>query len=240
MVQQLHLIDIDCGNSDQFTGEDSYSKFRRNLENKPEDWVWRSKPVQYSLNSQLYRAPEWDTIDWNNSVILFGDSMSYGVGVNDTDVITYRLSQQLSMPVINLSQSGVGIHFFLANSIILKEAGINPKAVIYLWPDRIRQTEFVSDKKILSYGPWNLDKSWMNAIAIRNKHGYHYNKYLMRTLRLLWECPIVEATWYEELADMNCSLLPFKDTARDGTHPGPITHELSANIIFETLSKQLR
>jgi hypothetical protein len=238
MVQQLHLIELDCGNGPQFTGEDSLTKYNRNLEQQPADWLWRTKPVHYTLNSQLYRAPEWKDCDWDNSIVVFGDSMVYGVGVDDSETITHYISQQTNTPVINLGQTGTGLDFFLANTIILKEHKIKPKAVVYCWPDRVRQTEFLSDSKILSYGPWNLDTSWMRALAIRNKHTFHRSKFMIRNMRLLWDCPIVEASWYEEMSMLTHSdNLPFLDTARDGTHPGPKTLELSASIISQRLPK---
>ena len=64
----MKLLELDCRAGAEWSCSDTASKYQRNLESQPADWLWRTKPVHYNLNSQKYRAPEWDTVDWNNSI----------------------------------------------------------------------------------------------------------------------------------------------------------------------------
>jgi hypothetical protein len=236
----MKLLELDCRAGAEWSCSDTASKYQRNLELQPADWLWRTKPVHYNLNSQKYRAPEWDTVDWNNSIVFFGDSMVYGVGVDEEDTITHQLSLLTGLPVINLGQSETGLGFYWANAVILKEAKIKPKAVCYVWPDRIRQTEYLSDTKTLNYGPWNFDKSWMLPLATHNKHNYHWAKFMIRNLRLMWDCPIAEGQWYDSMSFTGAQLLPFNDYARDMEHTGPESHKLSASIFSSQLEGKVR
>ncbi len=229
------------GNSDNgafFSGKDTQSKFNANLEQQPADWVWRSKEVRYTLNTQQYRAPEWQHCRWSESILVFGCSMVYGVGVNDTETLPYYLSTLLGKPVTNLGMGGTGIAFHLANSVILREHNITPKAVVCVWPDRSRQTEFIEKLSVVHHGAWNVETSWLKNLILNDVHCRHNAEYLIRTMRLLWNCPIVEASWYEDMCNITGStLLKFHDLARDCAHPGPETQKIAANLIAEKLQQ---
>jgi hypothetical protein len=237
----LRLLETGNGNGSEFSGKDSYDRYIKNLNSQPESWVWRNKTVKYSLNRQKYRAPEWQDCDWSNSILILGCSMVYGVGVDDADTLGHNISKNLDVPVINLGQGGTGIAFMWANSIILREHNISPRAVVYVWPDRSRQTEFLSEHTTISHGPWNIEDSWMMPLAVHNKHNYHWAQYTIRNLRQLWSCPVIEASWYEDMIAISGGLhLPFEDFARDEAHPGPNTLGISANIISNKIIQHLR
>jgi len=229
------------GNTDNlldFSGKDSYTKYRINLQTQPLDWIWRTQPVSYTLNSQRYRSLEWQDCNWANSVLVFGCSMVYGVGVSDQDTLTSHLTNITGIPTINLGMGGAGLMFQLANSIILKEHNISPKAVVYVWPDRTRQTEFQTSNQVLHHGAWNLDNSWMKDLMINDTHNQHLSNYLIRNIRLLWNCPVIEASWYTNMCEFtNATKLDFKDYARDLAHPGPTTLKEAALAISINLSK---
>jgi hypothetical protein len=167
--------------------------------------------------------------------------MVYGVGVDDTDTLGHHISTALTTQVINLGQGGTGLGFIWSNSIILKEHNVNPKAIVYVWPDRSRQTEFVSEYETNSHGPWNIEDSWMMPLAVNDKHNYHWARYTIRSLRQLWNCPVIEASWYSDMSSISHSMhLPFEDFARDLSHPGPNTLVKSASIISNRLAQVIR
>lgn len=56
----------------------------------------------YTVNSQGYRCPEFDAIDWENSIIFFGCSHVFGIGLLDHETVANQLSLILNCPVINL------------------------------------------------------------------------------------------------------------------------------------------
>lgn len=230
------LLDGNTDNLLDFSGKDSYTKYCINLQTQPLDWIWRTAPVSYTLNSQRYRSPEWQDCDWSNSVLVFGCSMVYGVGVDDQDTLTSQLKHITGIPTINLGMGGTSLMFQLANSIILKEHSISPKAVVYVWPDRTRQTEFQHSNQVLHHGAWNLDNSWMKDLMINDTHNRYLSDYLIRNIRLLWNCPVIEASWYTDMCKFtNATKLDFKDYARDLAHPGPNTLKEAALAISKSL-----
>jgi hypothetical protein len=164
--------------------------------------------------------------------------MVYGVGVSDQDTLTSQLTNITGIPTINLGMSGAGLMFQLANSIILKEHNISPKAVVYVWPDQSRQTEFVNSNQVLHHGSWNLTSSWMKELMINETHNRCLSNYLIRNMRVLWDCHVVEASWYPDMCkSTSASKLNFIDYARDCAHPGPATLKEAALTISTNLSK---
>jgi hypothetical protein len=135
-----------------FGYSDSEELFKKNLKRMPEDWVWRNKQILYTHNSQGYRAPEWKDVDWNNSVLVFGCSFVYGVGIRREETCTKNLSDLLKMPVINLGCNGSSPLFQWVNSTILRsEYNVKPKAVIYYWPYSQRIAELRLGKDAINH-----------------------------------------------------------------------------------------
>ena len=52
--------------------------YKKDLITAPADWHYRTKEVRYDINSSDYRAPEWNSIDWKNSICVFGCSHVFG------------------------------------------------------------------------------------------------------------------------------------------------------------------
>lgn len=238
----FRLLETGDGNGPKFSGKDSHSRYLISLGSQPKDWIWRNRLVNYTLNSQQYRCPEWDQCDWQNSILIFGCSMVYGVGVDDSDTLSFHISKSLNLPVINLGQGGTGLGFAWTNSIILNEHNIRPRAVVYIWPDRSRQTEFLSEHSTVSHGSWNIENSWMMPLAIHDTHNYYWSQYTIRGIRQLWDCPVIEASWYADIAGLSGSLClpPILDYARDLAHPGLETLKMSSNIISSKLAQVIR
>ena len=90
------FLQIDSFISPDFCGTDDHATFERNLQLQPPDWQWRTKKIKYSVNSTGYRCPEWDQIDWSESILIFGCSQVFGIGVDDADTISDNLSRILS------------------------------------------------------------------------------------------------------------------------------------------------
>ena len=77
-----------------FNGYDSKELFEQHLKSQPDDWVYRYKTVNYTLNTHRYRAPEFDTIDWSKSVVIFGCSNVFGTSLDDNDTISRKLEKR--------------------------------------------------------------------------------------------------------------------------------------------------
>lgn len=125
-----------------FSGQDSSHLFQKNLEHQPKDWYYRTNAVEYTWNSNGYRAPEWDRVDWNHSHVVMGCSFVAGVGLTDMDTLPSRLSTELNEPVINLGYGGSGVATLAYNSLRLIDAGIRPLSVTLVIPNLSRLTFF--------------------------------------------------------------------------------------------------
>ena len=99
-----------------FLSVDECNDFRHNLAVQPADWHYRTQDVKYVMNQNYYRAPEWDTVDWQNSIVVFGCSHVFGEGLAENETLSHHLSKLTDRPVINLGQSGTGTMFSWHNS----------------------------------------------------------------------------------------------------------------------------
>jgi hypothetical protein len=218
----------------EFCGPDSKELFEYNLKKMPQDWLWRTKTVRYSLNSQNYRCQEFDEIDWQNSIIMFGCSYVFGCGIDDSDTMSHQLSLMLNRPVINLAQGATDQRFQWANTCRLWEAEIRkPYAVIYVWPGIHRFTEFKKNLATENWGSWNGSNydCPVTKLLVNEEHNFEMLDYLSTSVRSMWQCPVLEYYAYEfrpwtrgvikawSHVDVND---PARDYDKDGRfHPGP-------------------
>jgi hypothetical protein len=226
-----------------WVGTDTEERFQQNLKSQPLDWPWRNQTITYRLNSQNYRAPEWDTIDWSNSIVMFGCSQVFGVGVNEDQTLGHYLSQLLNKPVINLGIPGGSIMALWINTEKLLNYGINPLAVIYNWPSANRSVELIGNKKNRTAGPWIFDwpqprfgKEWL----LHPTHGFEYAKYAVMSAKRSWSCPQLHYCWDHDTAKfLGIPRMANKlDYARDCLHEGPATwKDYATKWYYELLPK---
>lgn len=199
-----------------------------------------------NLNSDHYRAPELDTVDWNNSIVAFGCSVCFGTGLKDNEVYTYLIQEILGIPVINMGSPATSMTFALLNQLTLHELGYKPKAVINMWTSPARQTYYVRGKPI-NLGPW-LNENPVGGLMEKLKQTYNnWNRHNSNTVNHAFiNQRVAEALWrdtthlqYTIFNDNDFSQsIPQLDTidnAEDGTHPGPETHIEWANLISKEL-----
>lgn len=143
-----------------FYGLDSSANYQLQLQKKPQDWYYRNNEVTYTLNSQGYRAPEWQDIDWENSIVFMGGSQLFGVGNTDADTIPNMVTILTGVPTVNLSLGGVGMQFHRQNSKMLIDNNIRPKKVFLIATPKYRFTWLkTKDEDTLSFenfGSWLL------------------------------------------------------------------------------------
>lgn len=239
---------IQPGSTGKFSGMDSEDDFKKNLLIQPADWHYRTKDVTYTVNSSGYRAPEWDTIDWANSVVIFGCSHVVGIGLAEDETIGYQLSKLLDRPVINLGVGGSGPMFSHQNSVLLHKNFPKPWAVVQIWsgPDRI--SEFESDRSSLLpshfHGPWttkSTHEGWQFYRAWTQKAATSiiYNHFAVIATAAIWESRtryFSGSFW--PAADSATIKLRMIDKARDVSHPGRQTAIIVAKTIANVLNAQ--
>lgn len=193
--------------------------------------------IGINLNSKGYRTIEFDKIDYNNSIFLFGCSMTFGHGLTENETISYHLEKLLNIPVINLGVRGSSIIFNVYNQVLLKEINCRPKAIINLWTSPLRHVYF-QNTLVNHLGSWTTDigrhhytyfSSWhtdQSNVNITNQ----FNK---KIAELIWsDTPHIQATFFPDTADLFGvkHFLPV-DRAPDKTHAGPKTSMLVADFL---------
>lgn len=243
------FTDISPNSDNHFYNSDRKDHFERNLKLAPPDWPWRTKKIKYHLNSQFYRAPEWQDVDWSNSYLIFGCSDTFGVGINYTDTYSHHLSELLGYPTVNLGIPGASCMFQWSNTVTLINNNIKPKGVIYLWPGITRMMTYKEADTAFFHGPWDkqdLDKYWMNNV----QHCVEFTKQLVNSVDIMWSCP----TFHFHLVREVCKHIPklkyiktrhhaINDLARDhyhyigDAHPGPKSNFDWANQMYNVILK---
>jgi hypothetical protein len=230
--------------------QDTEDLYNKNLKDQPEDWYYRTKKVEYNINSAGYRTKEFSDINWSKSIVIFGCSHVFGVGTAEEDTISAQLQYMLNVPVINLGSTGASSLFTLHNSVLLSEAYPTPKAVVSIWSSPYRMPYYTEDR-VMHCGNWNYD---------RFKIGYYWNveKYnAIMHLRLnamsfreIWrrKTNYFDLSLFHDTSKiLNCDFVKQLDSARDlrkeksgyyCSHQGKITNKVIAEKIIKGLGLQ--
>ena len=222
-----------------FFSLDSKDQFEKNLKELPEFWIWRNTPVTYTCNDQGYRCPNWQDINWSQSIIVLGCSFTFGVGIDDKMTFSYRLQERLGIPVINLGAPGTSPMFQWVNTTLLIKEKVKPLAVIYNWPPPNRITKFLGSNRSQNFGPSTTEfcKDWI----LDDVQSTEYLKYVISSTRAMWPCPTLHYTTDNNVArDIpELTKLIVSDHARDFydgvAHPGPVSNQHWANVIFNDI-----
>ena len=222
----------------RFANTDSPDKFEKNLKEQPLDWHYKNKEITYTINSNGYREQEWHEIDWAESIVVIGCSMTAGIGVAADETITHFLSRLSNRKVVNLGLSGVGIDGMLFNNIALQRNFPKPWAVVNLWTNLDRMIEFLGHR-VEFHGIWSKAKYFkehnrneMNSIV--------KDIFYSEAVKQMWKgSRVYYGTFFEITSHyFECDFLEFTNTARDMLHCGRNDNRKNAQIIWDTLSRQ--
>ena len=235
--------EIDGGFTLNFSGGDNIQLFEENLKTQPEDWYYRTHPVKYTLNSLGYRTKEFDDIDWKESIVMFGCSFIFGIGVTDEHTVSYFLEQLSGRPVINMGIPGSSIQTALHNSIILNDSEYPiPKAVIYLFTD-LNRFQLYQNNSVEHYGHWSSIPKFLNS-----DYTFPHNLMSIKMIRNLWKnktiCCEYSAFWQEKLINtldtkIYSEFVNMDKSARDLSHAGSVSNMKFAEKIYEKIKSQL-
>jgi hypothetical protein len=203
-----------------------------------------SELSQMNLNSLDYRTKEFDSVEWQDSVVIFGCSNVFGTGLSDTETISHQLEKIIQRPVINMGVPSSSISYSLFNQVILAEQCSKPYAVINIWSS-INRLPYFFDRTPYHVGPWTerlnntsvtrrslrtLFQSW----NVHNRNPEINSMFLQRIADLLWrDTKHIQGTFFHKAGELfNVKLYDYLDYASDNQHPGP----LSAKAVAEDLS----
>lgn len=229
-----------------FLSAEEKKDYQKNKKKLGENWHYSKKEITYTLNSNFYRAPEWNIVDWKESVVILGCSHVFGEGLANDETTVFQLEKLIKRPVINLGQSGTSTIFSWHNSLQLFETFGVPYAVIQLWTDYSRllfyDTHEVKRVGFWSGGRWdNFDSDMKTLYKIWNKTDVHaktFFKYEATACNDFWKSKTKyhQASFFEETAELlNIPFFERKDYARDYIHSGPQTHTAAAHTLADML-----
>jgi hypothetical protein len=221
---------------DDIDHSDSENNYKKNHATLGDSWEYHNKKISYVLNEGGFRTKTVDSIDWKNSVVVFGCSNMFGTGLAEEDTVAAQLEKKLNIPVINLAISGSAVDLAAINSLILHENYPKPKAIVHVWTQESRYSDFKSFKtnNVAKHGPWLsnyiIDLNWAER-----------SKFYILADRVLWknQVPYYEASWFENSAKIyGVDFLETVDRARDLSHPGRISAQSAAEKIAAGLKEQ--
>lgn len=233
--------------SGSWLSTDSQALYTHNLQRQPADWYYRTNSVEYTWNSNGYRAPEWSDIVWSDTRLLMGCSFALGLGVRAEDMITGGVER-----AVTLAQCGISIANIQYNTIRLIDAGIRPLRVDVIIPPQTRAVYWAeSDWADLTVQDLLARGDGLTASVRDYYQGYlaldpnaEFNSYMAgRSVQALWQSAGVECTlWHTPLEfdprfKLGEILPPIVDQARDvgfdGTaHPGRQTLALWRDCLY--------
>lgn len=229
----------------KFWGSDSEQLYVKNLTEFSKDHPWRkweSIPITYSVNEQNYRCPSWHDIDWHQSVLLFGCSNVFGVGLDDSHTVSHHLETMIDAPVVNLGVSGSSPMLAWVNTTKLCKLEIIPKAVVYIWTYPERVTVLGNNGTVINCGAWNaelepLSRGWI----YHDSHGVEYLRQLIDSCSQQWKCPSYHYTICKNTQEHipELEFLDKFDYARDRQHIGIETAKQWASVISSKLRNDL-
>lgn len=231
------MLDLLTGNvltydnsSINWMATDNPENYKFNCENTEFKSKWENIDITYILNSQGYRCPEWDKIDWRESVVIFGDSCVAGVGVPKNHTLSSFLQTTLQRPAINLGVSGSSNLFSLYNMIRMKTANIKPYAVINIETTPERTLSFCESKignsGLKHWGSWDHDDLYYKRFWLKQEENYfQHNEHIRKNKKLLWS-----DTKYLNY-ELNELPIGVKRAGRDNLHPGMDTYAKQAKHI---------
>lgn len=219
--------DVDMPGSFEFFTNDTKERFQENLNLMPEDWHYRTKPVVYNFNKQGYRTVDLDTVDWANSVVMFGCSELMGTGLAEDERICFYLEQLLGVPVINLGKNGTSVHFSAVNNHALYKRCKRPLGVINQWTEFTREAHYAQDRYHTTLPNHTLFQTKQYKL-LNGLYDFTVDDWLhnldfyalsaIESVRNLWDgrTKYAEGTWNEHTQELlGCAFINRLDWARD-------------------------
>lgn len=226
----------------RWIGTDSPENFKKCLEYPEWREKWENVFINYNMNSNGYRAKEFDQIDWENSVVIFGDSCVLGMGVPEQDTVSAQLEGMIDRPVINLGVGGCSNMFIMYNNMRFLSK-YKPYALINIWTTPDRATTFrkpsVGETGITHWGSWNQDDRNYIKYWVREEMNYlGHTSLCMETCSLLnKDNRYLHYTPKPHKPELKNSFPFYGGMARDNLHPDLFTYNLQAKYIKEEFKR---
>ena len=193
--------------------------------------------VDIKLNPQGWRSPhDFDTLDWNNSVLIFGCSQVWGHALEYHETLSHCLEQELGCPVINLGIMGAGPEFAVETAVQLQTiyGDIRPRAVVHVWSHYLRRHYHDPVNQAVKYSHlWDEEPDTPVPLEQLNHRAHH----LWRLWPRLWtHTTTIDRTYFHVCRDLyGIPVTETSDLARDGAHAGPQTNQQLARELAQEI-----
>ena len=250
---QMNLKNIHKNTTLKWYCIDSEEKFNDVVLTPHDYWKFTKDNVNYTFNSLGYRSDEPDA-DCDYTILVSGDSHTFGVGLDDKQVWPYQLKlliekEYKKCKIINVSEPG-GSNDWISRSLTCAIENIKPDCVIavYTYPNR---REAIWDSGLLyplnttipdiSNQKYYLEfQSWFMTV---NEHTNYYNltknHILIKNTCKAYGIKLL--TFHDQHLDIIqrelTSTLGYQDVARDLKHFGPAVHKYFAEKIYNETKK---
>ena len=229
---------------------------------KVEDWYY--KGLSNKLSSETSR--EIDLI-YNNEeapmqIHTFGDSWTYGEGVEQTNTFTHQLGNLIKLgdkeeniSVYNHGARGVGIDYIVKKvSEVYQKYNFKRSIYVITMPHMGRRLWFDDEGKPRTKKAWENEhrKGWLQYISGEtagndyNQYIYFFHQYMLLS-RLIGKEKIIWGTWgqHEQAeSDVPDELVSVKfdciDYAEDNGHPGTDSHMLYSSKIVDVIGRNAK
>jgi hypothetical protein len=179
----------------EFLSMDNEETFKANLETMPDNWIWRNKKIFYKTNKYGYRADEFETIDWNNYFLTFGDSNVFGIGLSNELIFPNIVAEKLAMKAVNLAIPGTGSDFVYYNFLTFLKNSVNiPKFIVISWPNVYRKLWFLEKENYcwipqFSHENKNYKKIDDMSLSLSSevKHSLQQFRFQRETIKIICE-----------------------------------------------------
>ena len=218
----------------------------------------RNRPVDMSgkhitnseINSFGYRTSEFSDINWKESVVVFGCSNVFGIGLDIQDTVSSQLEKLIGRPVINMGIPAGSLRATLHNQVSLHEIENSPYAIVNNWTSTYRTVGWRDGQDFpIHIGPWVLDpnivqsadrepfRQYFTSEIVQEENRIRNALLVKRTAGILWkETRHVELTMFPDTQELfRVPMISYDDFASDRAHPGPRTISKVAKFIADRL-----
>lgn len=212
----------------EWMGPDSLKKYEQSLKRMPDDWVWRNKKIIYQVNGHGYRCDkDFDEVDWESSIVVFGCSNVFGVGVDAENTLSGHIQRMTGINTVNLGLPHASVMRIWSLLTDFLNSGIKPKAIVTVWPDPNRFLEILPNKKLVDWSAGNIttpdDHPSSFGWVTHEYQGVGFSKRAINSSKVMCkDIPYFDYSWFS-VPDIDITDLAIKyyvDNARDCIHPG--------------------
>lgn len=228
---------------------------------KVEDWYYKGLSNKLSSETSREIDPIFNNEEAPMQIHTFGDSWTYGEGVEQTNTFSHQLGNLIkvgdekeNISVHNHGARGVGIDYIVKKvSEVYQKYDFSKSIYVITMPHMGRRLWFDDEGKPKTKKAWENEhkQGWLQYISGEaagneyNRYFYFFHQYMLLN-RLIGRDKIVWGTWgkhFSAMSDIPDSLVNIKfdciDYAEDGGHPGVESHKLYANEILNFLKPRI-